>query len=69
MHAKAKQRISEATEQADARPELASKIPAGYNNFIAAISRLCDDIINQPKLTGEQKRKIAWLRSRIEIEM
>jgi len=69
MHKKAKDRIKEAKNKTDARPELASKLPKkNYKNFKNGISRLCDDILKENIEPG-QKQKVAWLKSRIEIEL
>jgi len=69
MHQKAIDRIKEAIKKPDTRPELASKLPKKtYSNFKNGIARLCDDILKQ-KITPGQKQKVAWLKSRIEIEL
>jgi len=40
-----------------------------YQDFKDSIVNTCDEIINNPSLTDEQKAKIVWLKSRVEIEM
>ena len=70
MHQKAKDRIKEAKETTDKRPELASKLPKKGDKYIklmGAIERLCDDVID--KLKPEEKSKVAKLSSRIKIEL
>ena len=69
MHTKAIKRIKEAKKKTDKRPELASKLPKkNYANFKNGIARLCDDILKENIEPG-QKQKVAWLKSRIEIEL
>jgi len=69
MHTKAIKRIKEAKKKTDKRPELASKLPKkNYANFKNGIARLCDDIL-KGKIEPEQKQKVAWIKSRIEIEL
>ena len=69
MHKKAIDRIKKAKDKSEIRPELASKLPKkDYKNFKDGVSRLCDDIIKE-NIKPEEKRKIAWLKSRIEIEI
>ena len=69
MHTKAIKRIKEAKKKTDKRPELVSKLPKkDYANFKNAIGRLCDDML-KTKIKQEEKQKVAWIRSRIEIEM
>jgi len=69
MHTKAKQRIIEVKKQTDKRPELASKLPKkDYENFKNGVNRLCEDILKE-NITSEQKQKVAWIKSRIEIEL
>jgi hypothetical protein len=55
----------------ETRPELRNKLPKTgdlYINFKNATVRLCDDIIKDD-ISAKQKSKVAWLRSRIIIEM
>lgn len=67
MHQKAIDRIKEAGQGPDKRPELASKLPKkDYKNFKDGVGRLCDDILKE-KIEPEQKQKVAWIRARIEI--
>jgi len=69
MHTKAIKRIKEDKKKSEKRPELASKLPRkNYENFKNGISRLCDDILKENIEPG-QKQKVAWLKSRIEIEL
>ena len=69
MHKDAIKRIKEDKNKTDERPELASKLPKkNYKNFKDGVSRLCDDLLKE-KITPENKRKIAWIKSRIEIEL
>jgi len=69
MNIKAKNRIKEAKNKIDKRPELISKLPKkDYDNFKNAVGRLCDDML-KINIEQEQKQKVAWLRSRIEIEL
>ena len=69
MHKDAIKRIKEDKKKSEKRPELASKLPKkNYKNFKDGVSRLCDDLLKE-KITPENKRKIAWLKSRIEIEL
>ena len=69
MHKKAIKRIKEAKKKTDKRPELVSKLPKkDYANFKNAIGRLCDDML-KTKIKQEEKQKVAWIKSRIEIEL
>ena len=69
MHQKAIDRIKETKIEPDKRPEMASKLPKkNYANFKNGIARLCDDIL-KGKIEPEQKQKVAWIKSRIEIEL
>ena len=69
MHKNTIKRIKEDKNKTDERPELASKLPKkNYKNFKNGISRLCDDILKENIEPG-QKQKVAWLKSRIEIEL
>lgn len=69
MHQKAIDRIKEAKKTPDIRPELISKLPKkNYENFKGGIARLCDDILKENIEPG-QKQKVAWIKSRIEIEL
>ena len=70
MHVKAKKRIENAKRQVDKRPALTlPKKGRVFDNFKGAVGRLCDDVMASPDLTEEERNKVAWLRSRIEIEM
>ena len=69
MHQKTIDRIKKAVNKPDKRPELASKLPKkDYENFKNGVNRLCEDILKE-KITPEQKQKVAWIKSRIEIEL
>jgi len=69
MHKDAIKRIKEDKKKSEKRPELASKLPKkNYKNFKDGVSRLCDDLLKE-KITPENKRKVAWIKSRIEIEL
>ena len=69
MNIKVKNRIKEAKNKIDKRPELISKLPKkDYDNFKNAVGRLCDDML-KINIEQEQKQKVAWLISRIEIEL
>jgi len=69
MHKKAIKRIKEAKKKTDKRPEIASKLPKkDYKNFKDGVNRLCEDILKE-NITSEQKQKVAWIKSRIEIEL
>ena len=69
MHKDTIKRIAEAKETIDKRPELASKLPKkDYENFKNGVNRLCEDILKE-NITSEQKQKVAWIKSRIEIEL
>lgn len=67
MHVKAKQRIAEKKQAKDTRPNL--KLPAkgnAFDNLIGAIDRLCDNTIHDQTLTADERRKIAFIKSRIK---
>ena len=69
MHKDAIKRIKEDKKKSEKRPELASKLPKkNYKNFKHGVSSLCDDLLKE-KITPENKRKVAWIKSRIEIEL
>jgi len=71
MHVNAKKRIEQAKKGKDTRPALTLPKTKGriYETFKGAVGRLCDDVLASPELTEEERTKVAWLRSRIEIEM
>ena len=68
---KKRKTISQGAEKPeDKRPELVSKLPKkDYVTFKDAVGRLCDDTLKIKTLTPDQKTKVAWLRSRIIIEL
>jgi len=40
-----------------------------YSEFKQNLIEQCDDLLQDEDLSSEEKQKIAWLRSRIIIEM
>jgi len=70
MHDKVKKRIAEKKETKDTRPVL--KLPAGgnlYNDFKEGIDRLSEEMMKSPKLTAQEKTKIAKLKAKIKIDL
>jgi len=70
MHEKAKQRIAEAKSTKDTRPSFVlPKKGRVYDNFKDGIAKLCDTVLTDESLSSEERNSVAWLKSRIEIEM
>lgn len=70
MHENTKQRILEKETITDNRPKLSlPKTGNIYDNFVGGVDKLCEDTMLSDELTDEQKGKIAFLRSKIKIEM
>jgi len=70
MHDKVKKRIAEKKEIKDTRPIL--KLPASgnlYNDFKEGIDRLSEEMMKSPKLTAQEKTKIAKLKAKIKIDL
>ena len=68
MHIKAKKRIEKAKKVKDTRPII--KLPTTgktFDNLIGGIDRLCDKLLKSSDMDEQERSKVAWLKSRLNI--